>query len=305
MNGIIIINKTEGFTSFDVVHKVRKILSIKKVGHTGTLDPMAVGVLPIMLGRATKVLDILPDNDKQYVAGLKLGITTDTLDITGKVLDERESNINCEKFKSILSKFVGDIEQFPPMYSAIKKDGRRLYELARKGKEIDREARKIHIEKLELISFNEKLQEAEILVDCSKGTYVRSLCDDIGKILGCGACMSALLRTKACGFSLEDSITLEELEESKIRNKISEKIINIDSLFICYKRINITAKQSIRFKNGNFISASRVFDLKNISYADGEIFRIYSDENVFLGLAKLSKENDKLTIFKLLYDTAI
>lgn len=301
MDGIIIINKDKGLTSFDVVYKLRKMLKIKKVGHAGTLDPMAEGVLPIMLGKATKLLDILPNDDKAYIASFKLGIVTDTLDITGKILKENKSHISQKEVEQVLQKFQGKILQVPPMYSAIKKDGKRLYELARSGKEVKRDAREINIKNLELISFDENLQKGKFKVECSKGTYVRSLCDDIGKELDCGACMSELTRISACGFNLEESITLEKLQEIYNQENIAKKIIPMDNLFLSYLKINITQNQMKRFINGNYLSLDRVYMLKNKNIQQFQLVRVYSEKDEFLGLGKINKEMDKLEIYKLLY----
>lgn len=299
MNGIVIINKEEGLTSFDVVYKVKKILNIKKAGHTGTLDPMATGVLPIMLGKATKAISLLPDEDKEYEATFKLGLVTNTLDITGKVLNKENSNVKLEDIEKVLANFIGNISQIPPMYSAIKQNGKKLYELARSGKQVERKARNVKINYIKILNFNENKQECKILVGCSKGTYIRSLCDDIGKSLNLrGACTTKLVRTKACGFNLKDSITLGELEKLTQNDQLDGKIIQVDKAFACYKKIKITEKQSKRFKNGNFLSTERIFDLGNLDLKEGEGLRVYSNENKFLGLGKLGK--DKINILKIL-----
>ncbi len=304
MDGIIIINKDKGLTSFDVVYKLRKMLKIKKIGHAGTLDPMARGVLPVMLGKATKLLDILPNDDKAYVASFSLGIVTDTLDITGKILSKNKSNISQKQVEQVLQKFKGKILQVPPMYSAIKKDGKKLYELARSGKEVKRDAREINIKKLDLISFDENLQQGKFMVECSKGTYVRSLCDDIGKELTCGACMSALNRISACGFNLDESITLAQVQEFCNSGNISDKIIPMEQLFSSYLKVNISQNQTKRFINGNYLSLTRIFVLKNKNLQHSQLVRVYSDKNEFLGLGKINKEMDRLEIHKLLYSTS-
>ncbi len=299
MNEIIIINKGSGLTSFDVVYKVKKILNIKKAGHTGTLDPMATGVLPVMLGKATKAMSVLPDEEKEYEATFKLGLVTDTLDITGKVLNEENSNIKLEEIQQVLANFIGDISQVPPMYSAIKQNGKKLYELARSGKQVERKARAVKINYIKILNFDESKQECKILVSCSKGTYIRTLCDDIGKSLNLiGACTKKLVRTKACGFNLKDSITLRELEKLAKNNELNEKIISVDKAFLCYKKIKITEKQSKRFKNGNFLSTERIYDLSNLVLKEDEVFRVYSNENKFLGLGKLGE--DRINILKIL-----
>ena len=204
MNGIILVDKPKDFTSFDVVAKMRGILKTRSIGHGGTLDPMATGVLPLFVGRATKCCDILPCQDKTYIAGLKLGIKTDTQDITGIVLEKREVNITKELFHKVVSSFVGEIDQIPPMYSAVKQDGKKLYELARKGITVERKPRKITIYEINILSEDFEKNEFILEVSCSKGTYIRTLCEDIGNSLGCGGTLFSLKRKKAAGFSNEN-----------------------------------------------------------------------------------------------------
>ena len=220
MNGIIVIDKPSDFTSFDVVAVVRGTLHEKKLGHTGTLDPMATGVLPVLIGRAAKAQSLLPDTDKQYVADFRLGITTDTLDITGKVLSEKSSSITEEELLLSLEPFRGDIMQVPPMYSAVSKNGVRLYDLARQGIEVERDARPVHIGELTLLGFDAAAQSGSLRITCSKGTYIRVICDDIGKALGCGCVMTALRRTAACGFTEADAVSLDRLRELANENRI-------------------------------------------------------------------------------------
>ena len=230
MDGILIVNKERGYTSFDVVAKLRGILSIRKIGHTGTLDPEATGVLPVCVGRATKVCDVLTDRDKTYEATVVLGITTDTLDTTGEVLTRKPVSVTRDELLAVLSHFRGEITQVPPMYSAVKVNGKRLYEYAREGKEVERKERRVTIYEIELLEEklfpwdnSEESGQADlpddfdqhpsfrIRVKCSKGTYIRTLCDDIGKELGCGAAMSSLVRTEVGRFRLEDALRLNEI----------------------------------------------------------------------------------------------
>ena len=248
MNGIIVIDKENGYTSFDVVAKMRRICGEKKIGHTGTLDPMATGVLPILIGNATKAQSLLPESDKEYEATLSFGITTDTLDITGKVLSQTESNVKSEDLEAVLPQFRGDIMQLPPMYSAVSKDGVRLYELARKGLVTEREARPITVYKLDLLNFDEQLQSAQILVKCSKGTYIRSICDDIGQALGCGAVMTSLRRVTACGYTLDDAITLEKAKELSENGMLEEYLRPTESVFACYPLVKVTEAQAVNAK---------------------------------------------------------
>ena len=296
MNGILVIDKPTDFTSFDVVAVVRKTLHQKKTGHTGTLDPMATGVLPILLGTATKAQVLLPDSDKEYCAEFKLGITTDTLDITGKILSESDIHISAEQIENILPLFRGDIMQKPPMYSAVSKDGVRLYELARKGIVVERDERPVHISKLELTSFDEEKQCGTLTVSCSKGTYIRVICDDIGQKLGCGCVMTALRRTRACGYTLDDAITLDSLRQLAENNEIEQHIRPVDSVFSCYNSVYITEKQAVRFGNGGGLMLSRLHGLSNAP--DGTLYRVYGG-NKFLGLGVIDTEKQELSIKKI------
>lgn len=296
MNGIIVIDKENGYTSFDVVAKMRRICGEKKIGHTGTLDPMATGVLPILIGNATKAQSLLPESDKEYEATFSFGITTDTLDITGKVLSQTESNVKSEDLEAVLPQFRGDIMQLPPMYSAVSKDGVRLYELARKGLVTEREARPITVYKLDLLNFDEQLQSAQILVKCSKGTYIRSICDDIGQALGCGAIMTSLRRVTACGYTLDDAITLEKAKELSENGMLEEYLRPTESVFACYPSVKVTEAQAVRFKNGGGLMLSRT-DVDDNS-ENGAYYRVYNSSDVFLGLGYVNKEKEELSVKK-------
>ncbi len=296
MNGIIVIDKENGYTSFDVVAKMRRICGEKKIGHTGTLDPMATGVLPILIGNATKAQSLLPESDKEYEATFSFGITTDTLDITGKVLSQTESNVKSEDLEAVLPQFRGDIMQLPPMYSAVSKDGVRLYELARKGLVTEREARPITVYKLDLLNFDEQLQSAQILVKCSKGTYIRSICDDIGQVLGCGAVMTSLRRVTACGYTLDDAITLEKAKELSENGMLEEYLRPTESVFACYPSVKVTEAQAVRFKNGGGLMLSRT-DVDDNS-ENGAYYRVYNSSDVFLGLGYVNKEKEELSVKK-------
>lgn len=296
MNGIIVIDKENDYTSFDVVAKMRRICGEKKIGHTGTLDPMATGVLPILIGNATKAQSLLPESDKEYEATLSFGITTDTLDITGKVLSQTESNVKSEDLEAVLPQFRGDIMQLPPMYSAVSKDGVRLYELARKGLVTEREARPITVYKLDLLNFDEQLQSAQILVKCSKGTYIRSICDDIGQALGCGAVMTSLRRVTACGYTLDDAITLEKAKELSENGMLEEYLRPTESVFACYPLVKVTEAQAVRFKNGGGLMLSRT-DVDDSS-ENGAYYRVYNSSDVFLGLGYVNKEKEELSVKK-------
>lgn len=296
MNGIIVINKQQDFTSFDVVAVVRGILREKKTGHSGTLDPMATGVLPVLVGRAAKAQSLLPDTDKEYEADFRLGITTDTLDVWGTVQSETASSCSAGDVLKALEPLRGDIMQTPPMYSAVQKDGVRLYDLARQGIEVERRPRPVHIGRLELLSFDEETQRGRLLISCSKGTYIRVICDDIGKALGCGCIMTALVRTRACGFTLEDAVTLRELEAMKNEGRAEELIKPVDSIFRCYDRIYISEKQSVRFRNGGGLSLDRVRSVKDRT--DGRMYRVY-DGRTFLGLGIIDASKEELSVKKL------
>lgn len=293
MNGILIINKPEGFTSFDAVAVTRKASGQRKTGHCGTLDPNASGVLPVLLGAATKAQDILPNHDKEYVATLEFGTQTDTLDIWGKVLKTEDTAIKKEQFEAALDAFRGDIMQVPPMYSALKKNGQRLYDLARQGIEIEREARPVTIYSLVCEDFCEETQSAKIRVACSKGTYIRSLIDDIGKALGTVAVMTSLIRTKACGFSLSESISMDELK-NLTPEEIKSKLLPIERLFDTYREVYVSEAQSIRFKNGGALGLERLRTLPK-DYSENEIFRVKFNDK-FLGLGIIKEK--ELKIFK-------
>ncbi len=294
MTGIICVNKDKDITSFGVVAKMRGICSEKKVGHTGTLDPMATGVLPIMLGGATRFLNYLPESNKGYRASFVLGKTTDTLDSTGKVLKESKVCAGAEDVRASLDQFRGTIDQIPPMYSAKSVDGVRLYDLARLGKEIERKPCRVEIKRLALLDYNEKENSYIIDVLCSKGTYIRSLIDDIGKSLGCGATMTGLCRTKAMGFDLEDCYTLEELQDMKNSGDIHKAIISIENLFEGYSRIYVSDAQATRFYNGGAL------DIKRLKKTPGknEICTVYSPDNHFLGLGQ--EQEGELKVLRLL-----
>lgn len=281
MNGIICVNKKQDITSFGVCAKIRGITGEKKVGHTGTLDPMAEGVLPVMLGGATRFLNFLPESDKGYRASFMLGKTTDTLDITGTVTAEYEVCATKQDVLNVLDAFKGRIMQLPPMYSAVSVNGKRLYELARQGIEVEREEREIEIKKLELIGFENG--EYTIDVFCSKGTYIRTLIDDIGRRLGCGAVMTALVRTSAMGFSLEDTVTVDELQRRKDEGiGFDDILLPLDQALAVYDKIIVSPAQSVRFKNGGSLDLARI----KKKLCDEEIYRVYNPEGDFLGLGQ-------------------
>lgn len=294
MNGILIVNKPQGFTSFDAVALVRKATGQRKVGHCGTLDPNATGVLPVLLGSATKAQDILPNHNKEYFAELKFGIETDTLDIWGKVLKSQSSTVTAEDFEKALCAFRGDIMQVPPMYSALKQNGKRLYDLAREGIEVKREPRPVTVYSLTALSFSEKEQKATISVSCSKGTYIRSLISDIGKAVGTGAVMTSLQRNSACGYTLSQALSITELA-ALTPGEIEKELMPTESLFEAYPCVSVSVLQATRFTNGGALDLARLHSLPVGTCAD-DILRV-KHENNFLGLGKIC--DSQLEIFKL------
>ncbi len=293
MNGIIAIDKPQGYTSFDVIAILRKKLGQRKIGHMGTLDPMATGVLAVLLGQTAKFQVFTEENEKEYLAEIKLGVVTDTWDIFGKVLSENSSNIEKSDFESVLHKFKGEINQVPPMYSAIKIDGVKLCDLARKGKEIERKPRLVTIQSLSLIEFDKQAQMAKIKVRCSKGTYIRSLCFDIGKALGFGACMGNLRRTLSNSFTLDDSISLERLKSLKYEEIVSNYVLPTDYLFRNKKSIYLDNKEAKLFQNG----VSLKFPHLNINLKDEETVKLYRPSG-FLGLGKVDFQNQIIKFLK-------
>lgn len=287
VNGIINVYKEKGYTSFDVVAKMRGIFGQKKIGHTGTLDPDAQGVLPVCLGKATKVCDLLTDKDKVYKATMLLGIQTDTLDISGKVCNKAMVNVTEEQVRDVISTFVGTIEQVPPMYSALKVNGKKLYELAREGKTIERKARKVSIYDITIDEI--RLPEVVMTVSCSKGTYIRSLCDDIGTKLGCYGCMKDLLRTKVACFDIGDAYIISEIE--KLKESI---VLPVDMLFENIPAVNTVLMAQKLIENGNRIPAEMINadGNKQRKYDDEGRYRIYNPEDSFVGIYTYKAETD-------------
>ena len=291
MTGIIPLKKGENITSFFAVNKVRRIIGEKKCGHTGTLDPNATGVLPIAVGGATRFIELFNTHDKAYEATIQLGMTTDTLDITGNVLTQTESHITKEDVLKVLEGFRGSIRQVPPMYSALKKDGVRLYELARKGEEIEREEREITIYSLNLDAFDEEKQSFSISVECSAGTYIRSLSDDIGRLLGCGATLTALRRTKALGFTIADCVTEDELKQLALEGRAEEVLVSVEKA-MKYDTVTVTDNQAKRFRNGGYLETVRIKTrLKSEAY-----YKVCSHSGEFVGIGEVSPDGDRLNV---------
>lgn len=281
IHGIINVYKEKGFTSHDVVAKLRGIVGQKKIGHTGILDPDATGVLPVCLGKATKLCDLLTDKNKTYEAVLLLGKTTDTQDITGEVLEEKSTEaLTEEKVREAIEGFIGDYEQIPPMYSALKVNGKKLYELAREGKVIERKARPVKILDIQILEID--LPKVRMEVSCSKGTYIRTLCHDIGEKLGCGGCMESLIRTRVSTFRIEDAKTLDEIETLKQEGKLAELLVPIDAMFPFYPKITVKDDWKAFAKNGNPL------DLKMLKEACGQDeetqVRLYDESGKFIAI---------------------
>ncbi|MCI7495748.1 MAG: tRNA pseudouridine(55) synthase TruB [Ruminococcus sp.] len=288
-------NKPQDFTSFDVIGKLRGILHMKRLGHTGTLDPMATGVLPILVGTATKACDILPNQDKTYQATVVFGKATDTLDIWGKPLQNYpEQHVTEAALRAILPEFLGDITQLPPMYSAVSVNGKRLYELARKGETVERPTRTVHIDAITLDAFDETQQTATLTVSCGKGTYIRTLLSDIGQRLGGDAVMTALTRTAACGYPLQDCLTFEQVAAAMADGTLEEHLLPTDSLFSSYPKLRLNAAQERMFCNGVKLDLNRLRNLQ----PDQDIYTVYGATGTFLGTALADRTQQELRIGK-------
>lgn len=296
-SGIINVYKEKGFTSFDVVAKLRGILRTKKIGHTGTLDPDAEGVLPVCIGRATKVCDILTDKDKIYEAVLLLGVETDTQDTSGTVLKTLPVEVSENTLKEAILSFAGEYDQIPPMYSALKVNGKKLYELAREGKSIERKPRRVKIFSIEIQEID--LPRVRMSVHCSKGTYIRTLCHDIGSKIGCGGCMEKLLRTKVGTFELKDALRLSEIQELAKEGKAEEKIISVDQLFEDYSPVWTKQKFDVVVHNGNRME-KRMFEER--FPANTERLRVYDSEGVFIGIYEHSGQRGDYKPVKMFYE---
>lgn len=296
LNGIIIVNKEKDFTSHDVVAKLRGILKQKKIGHTGTLDPQAQGVLPVCLGNATKLCDVLTDKKKEYIATLLLGVTTDTEDMTGTVLTQTDVNVPKEAVREAVASFVGKSMQVPPMYSALKVNGKKLYELAREGKTIEREARPIEIYELEILSM--ELPRVQIRVFCSKGTYIRTLCADIGSKLGCGGAMESLLRTRVENFYLETAHTLSEIEEIRDKGELDKIVIPVDEIFSHLQKIHMKSEFSIMVENGNTCPLPTIEE-DELKPQEGQRFLMYHSNGTFYGIYEYVAKEELLKPYKM------
>lgn len=299
MNGVLNIYKEKGYTSFDVVAKLRGILHMRKIGHTGTLDPNAEGVLPVCIGNATSLCEILTEKTKTYEAVIKFGLVTDTQDTTGKVIEEHPVDFTKEAVYHVIRTFVGEYDQIPPMYSAIKVNGKRLYELAREGKEIERKPRRITIYSIDILDQLEN-DEITIRVNCSKGTYIRTLCHDIGEKLLCGACMKSLIRIQSGQFDLKDSLKLKEIEKLAEEGRINEVLISTEDI-VSFKKINIRAEYEKFLKNGNKLTPDQVSGLDcTINQAeDAELFKVYDTESRFSAIYRYDLNKGEFRPYKM------
>ena len=297
IHGVINIYKERGFTSHDVVGKLRGILRQKKIGHTGTLDPDAEGVLPVCLGKATKLCDLLTDKEKTYRAVLLLGKTTDTQDVSGTVLSEVPVTAEEEKVREAILSFVGDYDQIPPMYSALKVDGKRLYELARAGKTVERQARPVVIHDITVESM--ELPRVTMTVSCSKGTYIRTLCHDIGEKLGCGGCMEALMRTRVGRFELKDSIFLKELEKIRDEERLGEYLVSVEEMFLDQPKASALPEADSLVHNGNPVKPELVKVERDQTYTDQQLFRMYDSDQHFLGVYRYEEDRKWLKPWKM------
>lgn len=280
INGIINVYKEKGFTSHDVVAKMRGICKQKKIGHTGTLDPDAEGVLPVCLGNATKLCDMLTDKTKEYEAEFLLGVITDTQDISGIVLKKSEVQITEDSLREAILSFIGNYDQIPPMYSAIKVNGKKLYELAREGKEVERKPRRVEIISITIQTI--AIPGFRIRVKCSKGTYIRTLGFDIGEKLGCGATMTSLIRTQAGDFNIEEALTLSQIEELRDTNELLSKVVSVESVFEQLRKGTVKPEFRKYIDNGNALYPNQLSE--NEVWLQAEQVRIYNNDSVFCGI---------------------
>ena len=295
MTGILPVKKPAGFTSFDVIGKLRGVVKTRKIGHSGTLDPMATGVLPLFFGGATKCCDFLPNEDKRYVADIKFGIVTDTQDTTGRVLKENESRVTEGEFAEVMSGFIGKQMQTPPMFSAVKINGRPLYDLAREGKVVERAQKEIEVYDIKLLEFDEHAQTARIEVSCGKGTFIRTLINDMGEKLGCGASMSALERTMAAGFELSECFTISEIEEMMEKGNFEEHLIPIERLYENLPKIVLGDFDKRLYRSGVPLELQK----RGWGGIPGNI-AVFDEGGMLLGISFMDEEANELKLRKML-----
>jgi len=294
MNGILCVNKPQDFTSFDVVAKLRGILQMKRLGHGGTLDPMATGVLPVFVGNATKACDIMPDNNKSYRAGFRFGAVSDTQDIWGEVTERSDMSVEREAIEAVIPEFTGKIMQLPPMYSAVQVGGKRLYDLARQGIEVERQAREIEVTALVLEEYDSNTREGVMSIACGKGTYIRTIISDIGERLGCGGIMTSLVRTSSGGFGLDDCFTLEEIQKAKDEDRLEELILPIERVFEKLPKLRLGEAQTRMYRNGVKLDLSK---LRGIREGE-ECYGVYGFDGGFIGTAFADREGGILRVGK-------
>ena len=301
MNGIINIYKEQGYTSHDVVAKLRGILRMKKIGHTGTLDPDAVGVLPVCTGRATKLCGMITDWGKTYEAVMLLGTRTDTQDISGNILSHTEVNVTKIQIMDVIGSFTGEYDQIPPMYSALKHNGKKLYELARQGIEIERKPRRVNIKSILIndINLEDNDKTVTFTVECSKGTYIRTLCEDIGNRLGCGACMQSLKRTRVGSFSIDNSYTLSQIEQMVQAGKTDEILTPIDEMFSDSRKIIISQEYDKLLYNGNKLPYNSIQGKNDVQHNEDEQVRVYDKNDEFIGVYRF--EGNEFVPVKMFY----
>ncbi len=297
MTGVLPVDKPEGFTSFDVVAKLRGLSKTKKIGHSGTLDPMATGVLPLFLDSATKACAVLPEEDKRYEAGIRFGLTTDTQDITGKVIEQKESHVTEEQFRTVMETFVGEQLQLPPMYSAVKVGGRPLYKTARSGGEVPREAKKIIVYSIGLLAFSEADQTARIDVCCGRGTYIRTLIADMGEQLGCGAVMNSLRRTEACGFTLEDCYTLPEIGKLASEGELEAALLPMERVFISLPELILNDRDAGLYCNGVPLDLGK----RGWEPMEGDV-AVKDGDGRLLGISVMDAETGQLRLRKMFFE---
>lgn len=298
MNGVIVLDKPQDFTSFDAVAVMRGLAKERKIGHTGTLDPMATGVLPLLLGRAAKAADLLPDTEKEYRAGFRLGERRDTGDVTGAVVETDTVPVDRDALERALEGFRGEISQIPPMYSAVSVNGRRLYELARRGIEVEREPRRVRIGELVLEAYDGETREGVLRAACSKGTYIRTLIEDIAKAAGSCGVMTSLRRVRACGFPEAEALSLDRLRELAAAGEMGSVLRPVESLFEPYPAVCVSAAQASRFQNGGSLALDRL-RMPRIALSEGMRFRICGPAQRFLGLGRIDAEKAELRFLKL------
>ncbi len=313
-NGLINIYKEQGFTSNDVVAKLRGILHQKKIGHTGTLDPDATGVLVVCLGTGTKLVEMLTDHDKEYIAVCKLGVTTDTQDMSGTILTESEVHVTRQELHEAVQAFVGDYDQIPPMYSAIKQNGKKLYELAREGIEVERKPRKIHISAITVLDDSNLEKDSSFVMEikCSKGTYIRTLCNDIGERLGCGAAMQNLMRTRVGAFALDSAVKLSQVEEMRDNETLESIIKSPEYIFKDLDAIHVSDNCRVILENGNSFRKDNLVsedpegvndkDFAKEMFSDGDMFRVYSEDDTFFGIYKYDARTKQFKVDKFFFE---